>query len=394
MKLPIADKEVLRQLAATCGSNTEAQLTWLLYRYGFPTILTAQVIACVMLSALWGYASPAALVCWGTSFTLITLARVGIYLAWRRSGNQRTRYRFFTHLYAAGALAAGISWASLFLFYRTGLPVHLQLFILIVLVGMPIAAMPTNSICPPVYYTFTTPILLALFYWSLFMVEQLHLHFFLVALTYSVILVIIARTYHLNLQQTLETRNANQELMERLRQMAYFDPLTGLANRRWFQETAIKALERAKRHGSRAAILLLDLDNFKQVNDRYGHESGDRLLETVAHRLTRCLRQTDTVVRADGDLGRIGGDELTILLEDIRARDDVRAVAKRILATLHQPVDLGKARLRPSASIGIALYPDHGNDFNQLMHRADSAMYHAKKAGKNRYAVYDAPFPP
>ncbi len=388
MKLPTADKEILHQLATICGSDTEAQLTWLLYRYGFPTILTAQVIACVMLSALRGYAPPAGLVWWGASFTLITLLRAGIYLFWRLSGRQRERHLFFTRLYGAGALAAGIAWAALLLFYDAALPVYLQLFILIVLVGMPIAAMPTNSIRPSVYYSFSFPILLGLFFWSLFMVEQLHVQFFLVAATYSVILVIIARTYHLNLQKTLETRNANQQLLERLRQMAYFDPLTGLANRRWFRETAIKALERGRRHGSRVALLLLDLDNFKQVNDRYGHECGDRLLEEIARRLTRCLRQTDTVVRTDGDLARIGGDELTILLEDIRTAGDVGVVAERILSTLHQPVDLGEARLRPSASLGIALYPDHGEDFKQLMHHADSAMYQAKKAGKNQYAIY------
>ncbi len=389
MKLPTADKEVLDQLATMCGSDTRAQLTWLLYRYGFPTILTAQVIACVMLSALRGHAPPAALIRWGVLFTVVTLLRAGLYLYWRLSDRKQERHRFFTRLYAAGALAAGITWGSLLLFYHPGLPVYLQLFILIVLVGMPIAAMPTNSICPPVYYSFSFPILLALFSWSLFVVERLHLQFFLVAVTYSVILVIIARTYHLNLQQTLETRNANQKLLERLQQMAYFDPLTGLANRRWFRETAIKALERGRRHGSRVALLLLDLDNFKQVNDRYGHECGDRLLEEIARRLTSCLRLTDTVVRTDGDLARIGGDELTILLEDIRTTDDVRNVAKRILATLHQPVDLGEARLRPSASLGIAIYPDHGDEFKQLMHYADRAMYHAKNSGKNRYAVYD-----
>ncbi len=388
MKLPTADKEILHQLTAICGSDTGAQLTWLLYRYGFPTILTAQVIACVMLSALQGFAPPAALIGWGVSFTLITLLRAGIYLYWRLSGRQQEQHRFFTRLYAAGALASGIAWATLLLFYHAGLPVYLQLFILIVLVGMPIAAMPTNSICPSVYYCFSFPILLALFYWSLFVVEDLHLQFFLIAATYSVILVIIARTYHLNLQQTLETRNANQHLLERLHQMAYFDPLTGLANRRWFRETALKALERGRRHGSRVALLLLDLDNFKQVNDRWGHECGDRLLEEIGRRLTRCLRTTDTVVRTDGDLARIGGDELTILLEDIRTADDVRLVAERILATLHQPMDLGEARITPSASLGIALYPDHGDDFKQLMQCADRAMYRAKKSGKNRYAVY------
>ncbi len=389
MKLPTADKEILHQLSTICGSDTGAQLTWLLYRYGFPTIVTAQVIACVMLSALRGYAAPAALVLWGVSFTLVTIIRAGLYLYWRLSGRQRERYRFFTRLYAAGALAAGIAWASLLFFYHAGLPVYLQLFILVVLVGMPVAAMPTNSICPPVYYSFSVPILLALFYWSLFVVEELHVQFFLVAVTYSVILAIIARTYHRNLQQTLETRNANQQLMERLQQMAYYDPLTGLANRRWFRETAVRALERGRRHGSRVALLLLDLDNFKQVNDHYGHECGDRLLEEIAHRLTRCLRLTDTVVRTDGDLARIGGDELTILLEDIRTTDDARLVAERILSCLHQPVDLGEATLQPSASLGIALYPDHGDEFKQLMHHADRAMYRAKRSGKNRYAVYD-----
>jgi diguanylate cyclase (GGDEF)-like protein len=125
------------------------------------------------------------------------------------------------------------------------------------------------------------------------------------------------------------------------------------------------------------ALLYIDLDGFKQVNDTFGHTLGDQLLQEVAQRIVRCVRQSDTV-------GRIGGDEFVVLLHDINLPQDATDVADLIRSSLDQPFDLDGKRLAISSSIGVATWPEHGDDGKQLIRHADEAMYAAKKKGGNR----------
>lgn len=161
----------------------------------------------------------------------------------------------------------------------------------------------------------------------------------------------------------------------RLRHMAGHDALTDLPNRILFHDRLKTALSRAKREGERLALLYLDLNGFKQVNDRYGHDSGDQLLQEVALRLTDCLRDSDTIAR-------IGGDEFTVLLTNIRSTTDVSRVSEKIHQTIEQPIEIDDHFLRVSTSIGAALYPQHGETLEQLLQHADRAMYTAKEKGK------------
>lgn len=169
---------------------------------------------------------------------------------------------------------------------------------------------------------------------------------------------------------------------QQLLEMAYRDPLTGLGNRKAFDEQLGQALLRAGSGGSELALLYLDLDRFKEVNDRFGHDVGDALLKTVAERVRSTLRQPDKAYR-------LGGDEFAVLLEDSQENNPQR-LAERLLAALVQPLALNGERIDfVTPSIGIALYPLHAGDAEGLVRAADSAMYQAKRQ-RNRYCLYRA----
>jgi diguanylate cyclase (GGDEF)-like protein len=172
---------------------------------------------------------------------------------------------------------------------------------------------------------------------------------------------------------------AEDEVMKQ----ALFDPLTQLPNRRLLADRTRQALSHAKRDGGQFALLFVDLDKFKPVNDRYGHAVGDQLLQAVAHRLRVCVRESDTVAR-------VGGDEFVVLLTVVHQTSDTTCVAEKIHASLRLPFDLPLGQsVQISSSIGVALYPEHGLDEATLSHHADLAMYTAKTRGRDQYVVYE-----
>lgn len=168
---------------------------------------------------------------------------------------------------------------------------------------------------------------------------------------------------------------------ERIRHLANHDALTGLPNRRLLEDRLQQAIVQARRKQAAAAVMLVDLDGFKTVNDRFGHRMGDRVLVAVAARLRRCVRETDTVAR-------MGGDEFVIVLSEQRSAADAATVAEKILGAMAEPVLVAEHRFELGASIGISLYPRDGTTAEELLRQADVAMYRVKEAGKNRYQFY------
>jgi diguanylate cyclase (GGDEF)-like protein/PAS domain S-box-containing protein len=160
---------------------------------------------------------------------------------------------------------------------------------------------------------------------------------------------------------------------------ANHDELTGLPNRRLLATRAASAFAATALRNARCALFAIDLDGFKEINDVYGHDVGDRVLREIAARLARAMRPQDTVARR-------GGDEFAVLVPDTGHRVDIERIVHRVLAALAQPIDLAGTNVSVSASVGIALAPDHGNDLERLLQLADLAMYEAKLRGKNRYA--------
>ncbi|MDM9585021.1 MULTISPECIES: CHASE2 domain-containing protein [unclassified Nostoc] len=178
-----------------------------------------------------------------------------------------------------------------------------------------------------------------------------------------------------------ELYRSNNELKlkeDHLRYLAYHDPLTGLSNRKFFAEQLYESLHWAQHNNLLLGLLFIDLDGFKQVNDTLGHETGDRLLMTIAERLSNSLRASDTV-------SRLGGDEFTVILRAIPNVQIAAKVAEKILSSITKPIVLDGYTIRVSASIGISVYPYNSQDSETLMKQADTAMYRAKRLGKNRY---------
>lgn len=174
---------------------------------------------------------------------------------------------------------------------------------------------------------------------------------------------------------------AEKQAEERIKRLAHYDTLTGLPNRTLFADRLQQALVTAKRCDTHLALMFLDLDKFKPVNDELGHDVGDSLLKEVARRMQNCVRESDTV-------SRIGGDEFVVLLPAIEAEPDAMLVAEKILNALSQPFELANRSIRISVSIGVAAYPEHGSDEKVLTKSADIAMYSAKHGGRNRARLY------
>ncbi|MGZ5065174.1 MAG: EAL domain-containing protein [Usitatibacter sp.] len=172
-------------------------------------------------------------------------------------------------------------------------------------------------------------------------------------------------------------------IQQRIQHLAYHDNLTGLPNRGLLQDRLARSIARAERSGRKVAVLFIDLDNFKNINDTLGHDVGDELLRQVSRRLTECVRLEDTIARQ-------GGDEFIVLLDALDDGRNASIVAQKILNALRLPLTLGGTEQHVSGSVGIALYPEDGRDAQTLMKNADTAMFHGKGLGKNTYQYFTA----
>jgi diguanylate cyclase (GGDEF)-like protein len=192
------------------------------------------------------------------------------------------------------------------------------------------------------------------------------------------IILLLARRAYLLAQQRESERRANEE---RIRYLAYHDALTGLPNRTSFAERLVEAVRRAKRGASQFAVMFLDLDRFKLINDSLGHDSGDVLLHVAASRIQKCIRESDM-------LFRMGGDEFTVLLENLQDAEEAAHIATRMIDAIAEPIQLPQQDVAITVSIGIALYPRDAEGGEPLVKSADTAMYRAKELGRNRYAFF------
>ncbi|MCW8900600.1 MAG: diguanylate cyclase [Gammaproteobacteria bacterium] len=182
---------------------------------------------------------------------------------------------------------------------------------------------------------------------------------------------------------SLITTKRLKDAYNNMAHLANHDVLTGLSNRRLFEELLEQTIHAAKRDNISSAMLYLDLDGFKKINDTYGHHEGDKLLVTVAERLKESIREADTIAR-------IGGDEFTILLRNTSSQSDIKATVQKIQVYLEQPIQLSHNEVSISASIGITMIPQDGTDPDMLMTKADLALYECKKHGRNTFRFYSS----
>jgi diguanylate cyclase (GGDEF)-like protein len=179
------------------------------------------------------------------------------------------------------------------------------------------------------------------------------------------------------LQRTQELSNANQHLQF----LATHDNLTGLPNRFLFFDRLEQAIKKSRRQKRRFALFFIDLDDFKRINDSFGHIVGDQVLQTVADILDHAVRDSDTVAR-------LAGDEFMIILDDVRDISDIKAIARKIIKAVSQPIDVPQETVIMTVSIGISLFPEHGEDTETLLRKADVAMYHVKNGAQNGYHLH------
>ncbi|MEN8304006.1 MAG: EAL domain-containing protein, partial [Campylobacterota bacterium] len=186
-----------------------------------------------------------------------------------------------------------------------------------------------------------------------------------------------------DITEHLQVQNDLREQKNILHYQAHHDALTGLPNRVLFNDRIKQAIEKAKRNSSKVALLFIDLDHFKEINDSLGHIVGDEVLKIITSRLKETIRDQDT-------LARLGGDEFTVILEDLEEAQDSSLIANKILDVLVKPLDVAHNTLYISSSIGISIYPDDGGTAQNLLKYADSAMYKAKDEGRNNYQYYNS----
>lgn len=175
----------------------------------------------------------------------------------------------------------------------------------------------------------------------------------------------------------ISSRKQTEEMIWR---QANFDLLTGLPNRRMFFDRLKEEIKKATRSKTKFALMFIDLDGFKEVNDKYGHKTGDNLLIQVVQRVSQCIRACDT-------FSRLGGDEFTIILTELNSIEDIDFVATKVLAVINKPFQLGVNKAMISASIGVSVFPEHTKESDTLISLADTAMYTAKTQGKNRWII-------
>lgn len=175
----------------------------------------------------------------------------------------------------------------------------------------------------------------------------------------------------------------HKQLLEQLQHIAFYDPLTQLPNRALFEDRLQQSLARARREQGQLALCFIDLDKFKELNDQHGHAAGDLCLKTVAERLLHSVREADTVAR-------LGGDEFVIIMDAVSKGSELFANVQKLLVTLQQPFVFEQQQLQISGSIGVAFFPEHGQDQTSLLAAADMAMYSAKHAGGHQACVATA----
>ncbi len=204
-----------------------------------------------------------------------------------------------------------------------------------------------------------------------------------IAVEISISLILDSKGHELGFRNFMRDVTGQKKSEETIRQLAYHDALTGLPNRLLFTDRINMAITRAKRSRQYLAVMMLDLDHFKDINDTLGHLVGDRLLQAVGSRLTDLLRKGDTIAR-------MGGDEFLILLPEINNAGAARTIAQKIVESFQSPFTIDDRKLRITTSIGIAIYPDSSDDVDTLIKHADIAMYHAKGSGRNRYHLFSS----
>ena len=379
--------------------------------------VTVMVISGLYLFILWDHLPRELLLIWTALMWCSSALRLSLWHRQKKSPATSTQW---IRSYSLASTWVGVSWSLIYLalFSLDNLIVNIALIMLVF--GIVSSALPILSVHPPAFIGYSVP---QIWIFIVAMLSHQAPSFYLLALAalvYQVMLllfmrnsfrmfrdsvqlaaenrslvselndeierretIINARTREL-LEENQVRKNTEQELIEQKESyvhLAHHDPLTGLPNRALMTQRLELAIAASRREKSQSAVMFLDLDRFKDVNDSLGHSTGDELLRAVASRLTHAVRKDDTVAR-------IGGDEFTLIIKSIDDPDSVSRLAQKLLDRFRLPIQLSERTIRITPSIGISLFPDDGDDAEILLRNADTAMYQAKAEGRNTIRFY------
>tara|TARA_R110001606_G_scaffold395664_2_gene568521 strand:- start:140252 stop:142285 length:2034 start_codon:yes stop_codon:yes gene_type:complete len=399
------DMEVVKQ--QQLQSHVDSLRLQLLVSEAPVAIITSSIISVLLIIFLLGdVIDKTMLSSWVVLIVIVAILRMFLVrkivraLTQNKLSLNQYKLKRYETVYGLGAFLNGCLLGGLGILIDANWPLGIQFIIPFVLAGLSAAAVSSNSSSLPSYYGFIFPALLPLSY-GLFAIDFKFAS--ALVLLYLILMVVTSKRFNATLVNNIRLRFENETLIDELKtsnqtqadlivekqeqhkmleRMAHYDILTNLPNRVLLADRLSQAMVQCQRRRQSLAVVFLDLDSFKAVNDTYGHDVGDKMLITLSSRMKDALREGDT-------LSRIGGDEFVAVLTDLAKVKDCQPVLKRLLKAAAIPVTVGDAVMQVSASIGVTLYPQDGVDADQLMRHADQAMYVAKQAGKNRYHLFD-----
>ncbi|HEX7031196.1 MAG TPA: EAL domain-containing protein [Gammaproteobacteria bacterium] len=376
--------------------QVEGELTNLLFRHSRGLHLSTVVGAALMAVLFRHSVSNLVLLLWATYMIIAGLTRAFMAARFNRDTIPLADAPQWLQRFQAGNLLAGLGWGTAGILLFLPGDGAAQLLLTVIILAAVATTLPSLSASRQMFVQFAllaiTPLLVRhLLEGSQFNLVAAALLIFLFPLLTSFAL----RTYR-QMVDELQARFAYADLARelsgeiavrrqaenRLLDLANFDQLTGLPNRALLRDRLEQSVAKARRRGTRIAVLFADIDRFKGINDSLGHHAGDDVLRAAAARLQKCLREENTVAR-------LSGDEFIVVLEDFEDLDAVRSVARRILMEISEPVPMEDGTdIKLTASIGIALFPEHGRETEALLQNADIAMYRAKTGGRNTFQIF------
>ena len=329
---------------------------------------------------------------WASFFVIIAMIRTIILLAFKREKSLENNINLWRNFYIFGSLLGGLSWGFAGIILFTHVTPIQQMLLIMMLAGISAGSVSLSSAIPNAAIAFLICSVLPFIINIALLGNHTYLLFdaaLSLYLIYSIVLSIKAS--HLNFNSIIlqfendilvgDLSSAKEQLEitnKKLEVAATHDPLTRIANRRLFMLNLANAIQRAQQNKSMLALLFIDIDNFKQVNDLNGHHAGDHVLVVTVERL-------ENLLETDKDLARLGGDELTLIVENAKSIDHIAELASKICKITSQPINVHNVDINVTVSIGISIYPNDSDNINSLISNSDNCMYYAKKHGRNRY---------
>ncbi|MGZ8270203.1 MAG: diguanylate cyclase domain-containing protein [Methylophilus sp.] len=366
-------------------SSQLSRLNSLSVRTVFANVLLALLLAFIQRSAF----NPQAIMIWLMLMMLFSLTRIVIsqyFIKHPAINSTQTHKRLIIH--RVGVVITSAVWGANAFLVLGANQLEQQLFLIYMLSGLSAGAAVSytvDRICALAYVYFAVVPMIISF---LILGGEIPYAMSIAGLVYVVFITYSVFKFNQSLIESIVLRHEADEREEKIKQMAFYDALTNLPNRRLLLDRLEHALLVSKRMEKGGAILFIDINNFKKLNDTLGHHAGDLLLKQVAERLTESVRESDTVAR-------LGGDEFVIMIENLnhaydQAKNEVDLIVNEMLENLNRPFNLEGTEYYCTVSMGLAIFGKHGNTYQALLKRADIAMYQAKKSGRSAVRMFDS----